>query len=1153
MLNELMSSNGKTLADEDGDRPDWIELLNPTAETVDLTGYSLTDDTARPFKWRFPAQQLTAGERLVIFASNKDRREMVYWQTLIDRGDHWRYFRGTKEPPADWTSASFNDAAWPQGRSGFGFGDNDDATIIENVLSVYVRKTFTVDDPQAISQAVLHVDYDDGFIAYLNGQEIARANMGSPGEFFAFNQPATAGHEALIYQGQSPEAFAIPVAMLRRGVNVSAIQVHNINSTSSDLTLIPFLTLGLKQKPANGKPAPDILNLGQSHLHTNFKLNAASETVALFAPNGTVVDSVRVPALSMDISYGRVPDAGESWGTLAVPTPGAPNAAQLHVGQTAPPRFSLLGGFYTKPISLELSADGVIVYTLDGSEPNERAPRYTKPLSISQTTVVRARTLSPPMLPGPIAAHTFIFNENSPFAVLSLTTDPDNLFDYETGIFESGPNAQNDYPYFGANFWQDWERPVHVEFFEPNGRLGFELDAGMKVFGGWSRGRPQKSLAIFQRRYFDDANIEYRIFADKEIDRFESFLLRNGGNDWDGTYWRDGFMQTLCRDFMDLETMAFRPAHIYLNGDYWGILNIREKLNEHFVAANRGVDPDRVDVLDGSGTEDWQALAGSTAAYRELLNFINSHNLADPRNYAVVDSLIDIDNFIDYQIAEQFIGNTDWPGNNIKFYRPHHPGGKWRWLIYDTDFGFHLYDTGPEFNMLTFAAQTNGPGWPNPPWSTLLFRKLLENETFRLKFINRFADHLNTTFEPTRVKGLLTQFDNLFKSQINRQRRRWPGSMSGYSGNLQRMLTFADRRIPSVRTHIRNYFKLGGLIDLTLDVQGRGAVQVNSVVVHQFPWRGVYFQGVPITLTAVPDAGQRFVRWSAPELPNQMTVSYPSNAGLTAVAVFEPATEPVQAVINEINYNSSSLFKPKDWLELYNPTRTSISLAGWTLRDANPEHAFVLPQGAVLPANGYAVICVDTQQVKLLYPRLKNVFGNLPFDFSNSGDTGALVDAAGRLVDSLTFADAPPWPVEADGEGYTLELLDPTLDRTAPSSWAASRTYGGTPGRANSRHAVAAKVAEQPPMRFELSQNYPNPFNAETRIRYALPSDGRVTVEVYDLLGRRTARLVDERQAAGFYEIRWQTSAASGVYFYRLTLTHSGGSETAVKKMLLVR
>ncbi|RPH94653.1 MAG: hypothetical protein EHM72_15470, partial [Calditrichaeota bacterium] len=973
VLNEVMSLNAKTISDEDGDWPDWIELYNPSNQTLNLEGYALSDEAIK-LKWIFPRMSLAPGAFLLLFASDKDRREKFNWVQMIGQGDPWSYRAGTSEPPSAWRNIDYNDSAWRVGPSGFGYGDDDDATVIQNNLSIYVRKTFELKTTDMPTRAVLHVDYDDGFAAYLNGQDIARANLGSHGEQIPFDRSADAGHEALIIQGMPPEAyeFESPASLFKVGKNVLALQIHNINTTSSDMSLIPFLSFGyLDDRPGSVPPA-EVLKLSSQNLHCNFKLNAGGESLYLFNPEGLVVDSVAIPTLPQDIALGRVPDGSGEWQLLALPTPADWNRDSLFVGQSSPPIFSAAGGLYDEPVTLELAdtSGAAIYYSLDGSEPDQDDYRYSKPLRLGTSIVVRARSFLDPLLPSRIITHTFLFDEQSTFATVCLSTNSQYLFDEESGLFEMGPNASQEYPYFGANFWQDWECPVHVEFFEPDGTPGFALDAGLKVFGGWSRGRPQKSLAIWQRDEYGDTSIDYQIFPEKPIDHFDSFLLRNGGNDWDGTLWRDGFMQRICQDYMNLETMAFRPAHIYLNGDYWGIMNLREKLNEHFVEANRGVDPDRVDFLDNAGTDEWMILAGSNKDYLELLNYLQSHDLADPRNYAHVDSLVDLDNFIDYQIAEIFIGNTDWPGNNIKYYRPQRLGGKWRWLIYDTDFGFHLYDTSYSHNTLAYALQDDGPSWPNPPWSTFLLRKFMENEYFKRLFINRFADHLNTTFDPERIHALLDYFEDLIEPEKERQRQRWPGSLGEYDGRLRRMRTFTDRRIDFVRTHIRSQFQLNGFIDIVIEkpVGGSGKIKVNSKTIDSFPWMGRYFQDIPIDITAIPAVGCRFTNWGNASVPDSMSFRYDSASDLTLTPLFQSAEPQHQVVINEIYYNGGRDFPSKDWIELFNPQEVSISLNGWIIRDEDAEHHYTFPSTAMLPAHGFLVVTADTLRSSRVYP-----------------------------------------------------------------------------------------------------------------------------------------------------------------------------------------
>ena len=290
-LNELMSSNSTTVYDELGNTPDWIELYNGDDIEIDLTGFGLSDDINDPFKWVFPNVVVNPESFLLVFASgDEDGSNVQHWETVINWGDSWNYFIGYTNPPSDWRELSFDDSSWLNGASGFGYGDNDDATEVPQVMSVFVRKSFQVESVDNIAALVLHVDYDDAFVAYLNGDEIARANIGTPGFVPNYDEGAYAWREAEIYNGGSPDRYDIDPepGLLANGENVLAIQVHNYNITSSDMSLIPFFTLGMLQSPDNPTGTPEILNFPLTNLHTNFKIASEGETIILTNPSGSI-------------------------------------------------------------------------------------------------------------------------------------------------------------------------------------------------------------------------------------------------------------------------------------------------------------------------------------------------------------------------------------------------------------------------------------------------------------------------------------------------------------------------------------------------------------------------------------------------------------------------------------------------------------------------------------------------------------------------------------------------------------------------------------------------------------------------------------------------------------------------------------------------
>lgn len=1184
-INEVMSSNSAFLADEDGDFSDWLELYNPGPASVNVANWGLSDKKSNPFKWTLPDRTLPPQSWMLIFASSKDRKQAVAaWETVVRKSMIWRYRLGSAAIPAAWMARDFNDTGWNQGLSGFGFGDNDDATTIANSnLSVYGRITFQVADSAAVLGIILDMDYDDGFVAYINGREVARANLGTAGEITPWNRAATNGdHEAAMYRNLPPDRFIIanPGGLLRQGKNVLAVQVHNSSYSSSDLTMIPFLSLGYATAPANGSGADPRLNLQPAHLHSNFAISAAGETLVLTTPAGALVDSVTVPSLAADISYARVPDGAARWIFAARPTPAAANHSGEVINPADAVEFSRTGGFYQQPFSFTLACatpGAEIRYTRDGAEPDSLAARYTTSVGIGQTTVIRARAFAPGYAPGPIVTHTYILEPApSPLPVISLTTDPVNLWDQEIGIYVLGTEYQNQDPYFGANFWEDWERPVHIEFFEPGGALGFRQDAGMKIFGAWSRARPQKSLAFFARSSYGSSSFNYRLFPELPFTSYHSFILRNGGNDWDRTLFADGLIQSRLRG-VDLEHQAYRPCTVFLNGAYWGILNLREKVNEYFLAQHHGGDPKKIDLLEMDGA----ILEGNNEHYIEMRDFIASKDLTVPANYAWVQTKMDVDNFITYEAVQILIDNRDWPGNNIKFWRPQTPEGRWRWILYDTEWGFGInaYGSGGNiypynYNTLAFATSpTQSPNHHgNPPWSTLLLRRLLMNNDFKNAFINRFADLMNGPYRETPTGAHIDSLQRLLAKDMRRHYEKWKNPVSWiparlwwnsfsdwytYIGILRQ---FAANRPAYMRTFIMQKWGIQKVITLQLhsDPPGAGRLLMNDFLeVTASPWIGNYFSGIPIKITAKPAPGYRFAGWegAAASADPELTLMPGQNAALTAR--FVPSIDSTaRVVLNEINYKSAATFDTEDWIEIHNSGLREADLSGWHLKDDDDSHDFIIPENTILEAGGYLVVGRDTGKFRTLFPDPAiRLIGSLSYGLSSGGDQVRLYDRSGALADSVAFGIAAPWPAAANGGGATLELRAPDLDNTLAASWTASAGHG-TPGAMNSGSTSVAGHGTDPlPEEFALEQNHPNPFNAGTTITYSLPAAAEVRLEIYTVQGRALRTLVRGSQAAGRHQIRWDgrddsgAAVSSGLYFCLL----QNGPLRQIRRMLLIR
>jgi hypothetical protein len=888
-INEASSSNS-TFEDADGDSPDWFELYNGSSNAVDLTGWSITDDILEPTKWVFPTLELAAGAHLRIWASDKDRSTAGIYKTLVNRNDNFRYIVPQSNLSSAWTSLSFNDSDWQQGASGFGYGDNDDTTPIAfGVSSVFVRKLFTINDLQLMDKLLLDIDFDDGFVAYINGVEIARSNMleATP----AFNATAIVDREATLYQSGSPLRFEIGEfqTVLNNGENVLSIQVHNISNSSSDLSLIPYLSASYLGSTDDGVSPPDILSLENPSLHTNFKLSSEGESLTLFDSSGNQVDHLDVTGLTTDKSLGRAVADGSTV-FFEAPSPGSENTSEEFTGiSQSEVIFSHDGGeFNGQSIRLSGAKQGEeIRYTLDATVPTTLSPKYSSAIMITDNTVVRAKVFQDNYIPSATVSRTYITSNTHALPIVTLVTEPDNLFDQQDGIYVYGPeeNYEDTLPFFGANFWQDWERDIHFSFYETTGELGVAIDAGVKIFGAWSRANNQRSMSIFARGRYGFSKLEYPLFPELSYDSFESIVLRNSGNDWTSTNMRDA-MATSLMDGSGLETQAYRSVAVYLNGDYWGFYNIREKINEHFLDDKIDVDKSEINILEFNG----DVVEGSNDSYNAIIDYVSNNSLAVQQNYDYISSQIDIDNLITYQVAQIYFDNQDWPGNNAKFWNS--PQTKWRWILFDTDFTFGRFNNVAHSNdSLSYALSDNGPGWPNPPWSTLLFRKLVENSQFRHQLINQFADEFNSRFKADRVRQHIDAIANSMEPEMENHFQRWGEgkTVSDWQWEVDRLRFFSDNRLSFLTSYIRSYFGISGLYRLNIAINNTagGSVELNSLQLTSANWQGEYFNNIPVSLTAIPNTGYVFSHWQGDidEVNSSVELSRSSNTSLEAVFI----------------------------------------------------------------------------------------------------------------------------------------------------------------------------------------------------------------------------------------------------------------------------
>ncbi|MCC7231951.1 MAG: lamin tail domain-containing protein [Bacteroidia bacterium] len=1060
VINEIQPSNTNTIADENGEYPDWIELYNSGNNPADLSGYGLSDNANQPFLFRFENTTIPSHGFLTVFASDENKSDInTHWETAVRDNDSWKYRVNTSTPPdTNWRNNNFQDVSWNSGTGGIGYGDGDDGTTVPACISVYMRKTFTIPDTSQVLEAIFQMDYDDGFVAYLNGVEIARINVGTRGIRPAWNLAAASLHEAVMYQGQRPDSFMLDYqalhAILRNGDNVLAVETHNQTPSNVDLTSRPFLSFSVRDGNSYFGTIPSWFYAPVSYLHAEFKLGRNGETVYLSDPQGNISDSYTYGALESDNSTGRNPDGSSTWCLYDVPTPGVSNGnIPCAGGYTTIPVFSLAGGYYTGSQTLSLSTtfpNGEIRFTLDGSDVSQSSSLYSSPILLDSNRTVRARVFAAGYLPGQTITNTFFINFTSRLPVFSITTDPDNLWDYYTGIFVEGPNAQSGNPHWGANYWQDWEKPVTVEFYDRSDTRAFRFNSGMKVTGGWSRAAGQKSLEIMLGDKYGLSDLNYPLVPSVKpwLTKWDDFVLHDAGNDRNLCNMRDPVMERLLKGTHN-DFLAYEPCLLFINGSKWGVYYIRENDDHHWIESNYGYKKDEIDLLKESYFyPTMEVKKGDDLAFWNMYNFATTTSANATGFYDTMDSLMDLKNMADYFIAETYYPNDDWMGggnNNLKIWRPRKPGGKFRYLIYDLDFGLG-YSGSPNKNMLATARN------PNPHnYNSDIFDALTQNDRFRQYFINRYADLINTIFLPSSVTAMIDLFRDSLKYDMHNQFEIWGNDSAGWISNINNMINFASQRPAYARNIVQSEFGLNGQVTLTLNVQpaGAGRIEISTLVPQAYPWSGVYFNGNPVTITAIPNPGYSFDHWQSniafptPDTDQSVSHNYTSTDQITCY--FSGSPQPATVTFSEINYNSDTVADAGDWIELWNYGNAPLDLSGWKFRDEADNHTFEFPVSTVLPANGYLVLASDLGKFRAVHPSVQNVTGDFGFDFSNGGEILRLFNSRDSLFLSVEYSDQQPWPINADGQGYTLELADHNQSLDQGSNWFAGCLYG-SPG-----------------------------------------------------------------------------------------------------------
>jgi hypothetical protein len=608
--------------------------------------------------------------------------------------------------------------------------------------------------------------------------------------------------------------------------------------------------------------------------HTNFKIDSEGEKVHLFSPSGTLLSSLDVDPDDLavglaDASVGRFPDASSTLSTFWPATPGTTNNGSIsYTSQALPPLFSVEGGFFTAPFSVSLTdpndPPALLRYTLDGREPTESSPLWDgTALFMFQTGVLRARAFSPGMLPSPVSSSSYFVNVNHLTPVLSVITDNENLYGSD-GIFD--------------NPAEDWLRDAHVEYYDSTDaririfsqRAAIRMDGG---FGG-SRWQPQRSFRIkLNDGVLGDGPIVHRVIPDRATRTlYSDFYLRNGSNQYQVLPYKDAAQVKMMGKNTNNYYSAWRPISVYINGGYFGLYELREKFNTEMFQLADGADPATVELLSVSAFYGFvlRAVEGSIESFYDSYNSFMALNPADTGYWTAADAFFDLDYYSDYIIAESWMGNVDWPWNNIKLYRSDATGGAWRFCVIDLELALAPNSwTDCYFDHIDFLQYQD----PNNPYVNIWLRSM-QNDRFSNYFINRFADQMNSVYHPERLVAMENAIFEQTVGEMPQQFLRWgdpfnvPAQMTQFYNNH---LTFQSEllcRGEQVRDHLQDNLGLPRQVAVTLtaEPEDAGSIRISTLEPETYPWTGVYFDGVPVSIHAQAAPGYAFSHWKRNDL-----------------------------------------------------------------------------------------------------------------------------------------------------------------------------------------------------------------------------------------------------------------------------------------------
>ena len=689
--------------------------------------------------------------------------------------------------------------------------------------------------------------------------------------------------------------------------------------------------------------------------------------------------------------------------------------------------FSHKPGLHPGPIALTISNPTAIqlAFSLDGNLPTGNQV-YSRSISLTQTTPIAIALIQNGKKTDTVYFGTYLIGFESKLPITTLIVPPADLFDPQRGIYIGGLSEG------GArwgNCWGEAERQAFFELFD-QGKPALNQGVGLRIFGGMTRQNAEKSMRVIARKKYGKGKFKYKVFPSKEIDEFNSLVLRTSGNDWLGTRFKDMMVASLAKD-MQVDYLAYQPAVLFVNGTYWGIHNLREKINESYLEQNHGADPTKTNLIFGLGNGIDH---GSNAGYQELFQFISGHSPSAPGFIDSVEKRMDVDNYFKYLCLQIHIRNVDSRGN-VRYWQAKNLDNRFRWIYYDGDLGFGAVNA----NYLQERLSPTQTAWHNPTATTFLLRNLTANSELRERFVSQYCFLLSTWLQADTMAHRINYFKSWIEPEIERHlsRKNFSQTKGNWLSHVKQLINYSKARMPIAYQHLQSNFNLTQPYTLHIATTlpaDHVQLTIERNPIPSLPYHGVFFKEARVAVgLSFLHPRYRFKGWENGPTERTWILSNPTDTLVHLRPKFEQ-TE--QSTLNG-NYWINSIGHGKKGQPKF------IEINGWKtgvdslhLIDSKGIWSTTLS-----PKQLPLVITEDSSAFRALFPKAHvSLIENKDIRMKRMGSTLYLMEPGGAWIDSVNLlgwdTTSRKQPFWVRGENGTLLISkDPPSFRMPKKQW----------------------------------------------------------------------------------------------------------------------